>query len=326
MVSKVELSTKAIVTALALVVLGWVVIQIRDILFLLFIAFLLMTALHPLVVGLGRLRIPKIIGIFIVYSIIFGVFGLSVAGALPALVVQVTKLIQEFPSFIARVLPYWNIDASNLGQQIAPLGENVVKLTVGIFSNLVTTLTVLVFTFYFLLERNHAEDIIVTMVGPGVAKGAMDVFRKIERRLGAWVHGELLLMFFVGLFSYIGLTVLHVEFSLPLAIIAGLLEIIPLIGPIVSAIPAVLVALATSPLLALSVVALYFIIQQVENNFLVPIVMRKSVGLSPLITILALMIGGRLAGITGAVLSIPIVLVLQVLVAHFLSVKPQAEK
>ncbi|KKR87373.1 MAG: hypothetical protein UU34_C0005G0047 [Candidatus Curtissbacteria bacterium GW2011_GWA1_41_11] len=118
---------------------------------------------------------------------------------------------------------------------------------------------------------------------------------------------------------YIGLTLLKVEFVLPLAIIAGILEIVPTIGPIISAVPAVFVALATSPFLALSVVALYFIVQQLENNLMVPIVLSKSTGLSPIITIFSLMLGVRFLGITGAILAVPIVLVLQVVIGAFLN-------
>ena len=106
---------------------------------------------------------------------------------------------------------------------------------------------------------------------------------------------------------------------LPLAIIAGILEIVPTIGPIISAVPAVFVALATSPFLALSVVALYFIVQQLENNLMVPIVLSKSTGLSPIITIFSLMLGVRFLGITGAILAVPIVLVLQVVIGAFLN-------
>jgi predicted PurR-regulated permease PerM len=118
-------------------------------------------------------------------------------------------------------------------------------------------------------------------------------------------------MVLIGFLVYLGLTLLHLEFALPLAILAGLLEIVPTIGPIVSAIPAVLVAISTSPVLALSVVALYFIIQQLENNLVVPLVMKRSVGLSPLVTILSVMIGARLAGVVGAILAIPAFLVIQ---------------
>ncbi len=318
MTSKIEISHRTIIFTVALLIGLWVILQIRDILFLLFISFILMSALRPIVELLARIKIPRIVAILLIYSVIFGLFGFSLAGAIPSLVMQSTKLVQELPIVVSRVLPYWDIDIRSISQQIAPISENVVKVTVGIFSNVITTLTVLVFTFYFLLERRHIEMFLTSVIGEDAARQTLDVLETIEQRLGAWVRGELFLMFCVGLFSYIGLTILHVDFALPLAIIAGLLEIIPMVGPILSAIPAVLVALASSPFLALSVVALFFIVQQVENNLIVPFVMKKSVGLSPLVTIVSLMIGGKLMGVTGAILAVPVVLVLQAIVGAVL--------
>ncbi|KKU95800.1 MAG: hypothetical protein UY27_C0008G0003 [Candidatus Gottesmanbacteria bacterium GW2011_GWA1_48_13] len=319
MTSKIEISHRTIIFTVAFLAGLWLILQIRDILFLLFIAFLLMTALHPLVNLLGKLRLPRFLAIMLVYVVIFGLFGVSFAGTIPTLIVQSTRFAQELPSVVSRVLPYWNIDVSALTSQIAPIGENMVKVLVGIFSNIVTTLTVLVFTFYFLLERSSAQQVFTAMMGGTVASQFLDIIRRIEKRLGTWVRGELILMVFVGVFSFVGLTILRVEFALPLAILAGLLEIVPTIGPIVSAVPAVLVALAVSPLFALSVVALYFIVQQIENNILVPLVMKRVTGFSPLITILALMIGGRLAGVVGFVLAVPVMLVSQVLIEEFLA-------
>ncbi|MBI3385695.1 AI-2E family transporter [Candidatus Gottesmanbacteria bacterium] len=314
--AKIEFSYRTVLFTLGLLAGVWVFIQIRDILFLLFIAFLLMTAIHPLVVMLERIRIPRVLSILIVYVVVFGLFGVSLAGTIPLLVTQSTKLITDLPTFAARVLPYWNIDVGMLTKQIAPISENIVGVTVGIFSNVITTLTTLVFTFYFLLERPRAEQVLTPLVGEQMTKKTIAILRAIEKRLGKWVRGELMLMFSIGIFSYIGLMVLHVDFALPLAIIAGVLEIVPTIGPIVSAIPAILVALAISPFLALTVAALYFIIQQTENNLLVPLVMKRTIGFSPLVTILSVMIGGRFAGAIGAVLAVPLLLVLQILVAE----------
>ena len=121
-------------------------------------------------------------------------------------------------------------------------------------------------------------------------------------------------MLIVGLMSYIGLTFLGVEFAVPLAFIAGLLEIIPNIGPTLSMVPAILVALGTSPILGLAVFALYFVIQQLENNLIVPKIFSKAVGVSPLVVIISLMIGFRVAGATGAILSLPTVLFLEILI------------
>lgn len=318
MTSKIEVSHKTIVFTVVFLLSLWVLFQIKDILFLIFIAFILMTALRPFVDWLGWSRIPRVLVILLIYAVFFGFFGVSFAGTIPTLVFQSTKFMQELPTFVEKVLPYWNIDAQSLSQQIAPISENILKLTVGIFSNILTTLTVLVFTFYFLLERKNLESLLTGAMGEDAGERVMDALKEIETRLGAWVNGQLFLMALIGTSVYLGLSLLHVEFALPLAIIAGFLEIVPMIGPIVSAIPAVLVALTMSPFLALSVVALYFIIQQIENNIFVPLVLKKSVGLAPVITIFALMIGGRLAGIVGAILAVPVVLVLQVIFHAFL--------
>lgn len=312
--NKIEISYRTIIFAVAVVAGLWVLGQVRDILFLLFIAFLLMTAIYPLVLMLEKIRMPRVLSIGFVYLVVFGLFGVSLAGTIPLLVTQSTRLLTDLPTFAAKVFPYWNIDVDTLTRQISPISENIVKVTVGIFSNLITTLTVLVFTFYFLLERPRAEQTLLPLVGSMMTKRILDIFRAVERRLGAWVRGELILMASIGVLSYVGLTILHIDFALPLAIIAGVLEIVPTIGPIVSAIPAVLVALATSPFLALTVIALYFIIQQLENNILVPVVMKKSIGFSPLVTILTVMIGGRFAGVVGAILAVPLVLVLQIII------------
>lgn len=320
--TKLEISIKTIILTLLMLLAGWIIFMIQDILFLLFIAFLLMTAIHPLVVFLERFKIPRALGILLTYGIVFGFFGASLGSAIPALVVQSTKLVQEFPGFIARIMPYWNIDVSSFSQQIAPIGESVVKVTLSIFSNILTLVTVLVFAFYFLIERKHADIVIQSVVGEHISEQVMVVLRKIEARLGSWIRGELILMTSIGILSFIGLSLLHVEYALPLAILAGVLELIPMIGPTVSAIPAILVALSTSPLLALSVIAMYIVVQQFENNLLVPFVMKKSVGFPPLVTILVLMIGGRFAGVVGAVLGIPVALVIQEIANYYLFTDP----
>lgn len=318
-VQKIEISHRTIIFTVVLFVGMWLLFQIKDIVFLLFISFILMSALRPIVDKLSKFRIPRIVSILCLYGVLFGLVGTALVGSVPTLVYQTTRFIQDIPGLTERILPYWRLDNQWLTQQIAPIGENVVRVTVSIFSNIVTVITVLVFTFYFLLERNQTDRLLSRIAGGEMAGRIMTVMQNIEDRLGAWVLGQLSLMVFIGVLVYIGLTLLHINYALPLAILAGILEIVPIIGPILSALPAVLVALTISPLLTLSVVALYFVIQQVENSLVVPLVMRRSVGLSPLITIVSLMIGGRLAGMLGVILSVPVVLVLQEVIRAFLN-------
>ena len=122
----------------------------------------------------------------------------------------------------------------------------------------------------------------------------------------------------MGILIFIGLTILQIPLALPLALVAGLLEIVPIVGPIVSSIPAILVGLTISPLIGLAIAALFFIVQQLENHLIVPVVMSKAVGLQPPVVILALLIGAKLAGIGGAVLAVPTVVVARIIFREFL--------
>lgn len=327
MPTKIEISHRTIIFTLILVATIWFLFEIRDILFLLFMSFILMSALRPLVDGLERIRVPRILAIFILYVLVIGIIGGVIASIIPALVSQSGKMFTQLPEFVGKLFPYVSTDIQAYMQQLAPVGENIVRVTLGVFSNILALLTVGTFTFYFLLERRNLKEIMTGFLGRSMGDRVFSVLMEIERRLGSWVLGELCLMLFVGLLSYGGLYFLRIEYALPLAILAGLLEIVPTIGPTLSAVPAILVALASSPspFLALSVIALYIIVQQVENNLLVPLVMRRSVGIPPILTILALMIGGRFGGIAGAVLAVPMLIAVQEVFNSF-PVTPQKKE
>ena len=314
MISKIEISHKTIIFTLVLLASIWLVLQIRDILFLVFIAFIIMSTFKPTVDWMVKKRIPRLLATILIYVVVFGVIGFSIGGTIPSLVSEITGFTQAFPNILSKMLPNLNLDLNSFSQQLAPIGQNILKVTISIFSNVISICMVMVFSFYFLLERKHAEKIVTGFVGSERATSFIDVVERIEGRLGSWMMGQLFLMITVGLLSYVGLLLLGVKFALPLAIIAGILEIVPNIGPIVSAIPAVLIALSISPVMGLSVGILYLVIQQLENNVIVPLVMKKSVGLSPIITIFSLLVGSKLAGIAGAVLAIPVLLIIQELI------------
>jgi predicted PurR-regulated permease PerM len=311
MTSKIEISHKTVIFIIVLLACIWLLLEIREIIFLLFISFIVMSALRPMVEYLERKKIPKIVSIIFIYILVIGLLTVTVSSLVPALVSQISRFINDFPKYAEMVKPYYRIDIQMLTQQIAPIGENIVKFTVGLFSNVVTVMTVLVLTFYLLLEHKHMSSYLEGIASSEIASRVQSTIDSVENNLGSWLRGELVLMLFIGLLCFIGLTFLHIDYALPLAIIAGLMEIVPVIGPIVSGVPAVLVALTMSPFLALATVALYFLVHQLENNLIVPVVMKRAVDLSPLVTIVALMIGSKLAGLAGAILAIPIVVMVR---------------
>lgn len=323
---KIEISHRTIIFTVLFLAALWILVQIRGILFFFFIAFIFMSALRPMVDRFEKWKVPRGLSILLLYIIITALIGVSLATMIPSITVQFQHFAAAFPSFIAPIMPYWNVDLNAISQQVAPIGQNIVKITVSVFSNVIGVVTVLMLTFYLVLERKNTGVFLESLLGEAQAKRVGTVLDKVERRLGSWVLGQLFLMIIIGVLCYIGLTLLRVSYALPLAIIAALFEIIPNIGPILSSIPAVLIALTVSPLLALSVGLLYFIIHQAENTVVVPFVMKQSVGLPPLITILSLMVGGELGGIGGAVLAVPLVLVIQEIIRDVTSPQDRDKK
>lgn len=314
---KIDISHKTIIFITVFLLGLWVVYLIRDLLILLFIAVILMSALSPVVNFFMKFKVPKALGILITYIIIIGAFGGILLGFLPLLVEQSNKLIDTLPALLVQYFNVNNIDQTFLQSQIADLSKNLFSLTLVVFDNVITILFLLVLTFYLLLERENLEKRTAVLFLHRHNQ-IQNLIIKIEERLGAWVRGQLFLSLIIGVLVYIGLFLLNIPYALTLAIVAGILEIVPVIGPIVAAIPGILLAFTISPIFALGVAAMYFIIQQLENHLIVPQVMGRAVGLNPLVVILAIAIGSRLLGIVGALLAVPLTVVLQIIVLEVL--------
>jgi len=314
MPEKIEISHRTIIFTVLFLIFLWFLFQIRQILIALFVSVVLMAALNPLVDRLERFKFPRVFAILFIYFFIFAVFGVILAGVIPPLIDQTATLISNLPRY-AQILRLPEIDQDVITAQISQLGSlpaNIVKITVSVFSNLIAIFALMVITFYLLLERKNLDRYLLVLFGPGREKQAEKFVDEVERKLGGWVRAQAILMMIVGIVTYLGLRLLGIDFALPLALLAGVLEIVPNIGPILSTVPAFLSGLAISPMMGLAVLALYFLIQQVGNAFIVPQVMMKEVGVNPLVTIISLVIGFKLAGIVGAVLAIPVVLLIQI--------------
>lgn len=326
---RIEISTKSLATIIAFAVGLWLIYEIWGVLVAIFVSYIVISALRPLVDRLISAGFPKGVAVMTVYFGMLLLLGLLLGVVIPPLIDQTVKLVNKIPEYIHNFAQFAQveenlIDIDILKEQIAPISSNILKLTLNIFSNIVTVISFLVFTFYLLLERQSIENILATFLNRGQKEHAVRLLNRIESRLGAWSRGELVLMTIIGIITYAGLVLLDLPFALSLAVFAGIMEIIPVIGPIISAVPAVLVALTFSPILALAVGALYFIVQQLENHILVPKVMERAVGLSPVVTILAIAVGGKLLGIFGALLAVPVLVVLLVIIQEFLPIKHYA--
>lgn len=321
---KIEISHKTIIFSVIFLLFLWFLYLIRDIILEFFIALLIMTILNPLVAKLSRLKIPRAISVLLAYLIVFGLFGAAIAGIIPPLIEQTTSFANNLPGYLSNLQIGGIINrelTTELLSQLGSLPAQLVKIGLSFFSNLLAVLSVLIFAFYLLLARDRLDDQLGVFFGEDNRKKIGRILDVLEIKLGGWARGQLLLMVLIGLTTYFGLTLLGIPFSLPLAILAGLLEIIPYIGPIFAGIPAVIIAFSLSPIMGLAAIALLFLIQQLENYIFVPKIMEKSAGVSPIVTLLALAVGFRLMGIVGAVISVPLVLTLQILSREYLLAK-----
>jgi predicted PurR-regulated permease PerM len=175
-----------------------------------------------------------------------------------------------------------------------------------LFGGLVSFVAILVLTFYLTVQEDALKKNFYYFVPPSYLSLLTNLFGEIKRKISSWVRGQFILCFAVGLAVYLGLLILGVHYALLLGIFAGITEIIPYAGPFIGGAVAVFFALAQSPFKAFLVMILCILVQQLENNILVPKIMQKAVGLNPIITIIALLIGYRLAGIPGGLLAIPV--------------------
>ena len=319
MTQKIEISAKTIIFAVIFLLFLKVLWVIRELVYALFLSFIFMSALKPVVNLLERKRVPRFLAVLLLLVVVLSLISLFFTFVIPPLVQESIIFFKTLPEIMTKMIPGLSlyINADSVGSFLPDLTQNVFKVVSGVFSNFVFVITIIFFTFYFLLEEKFLRKFLDKFLEDQQAERIVLLFEKIEARMGAWVRGELVLMIVVGVMSYIGLSLLKVKYVLSLSIIAGILEVAPIIGPVISAIPAFFVAASSSWFMGFSAIALYFLIQQLENNIVVPYVMRKAVGINPIITLIALTIGGKLGGFFGILLAVPFALFIETLLVEF---------
>ncbi len=294
--------------------------SIRDIIFSLLIGFILMSALRPGVKRLIDVGVPHYVAVILVYLLFIFIVTLLISLIIPPIIFETTGLIANLPLIVERISPQMSkfFDLEHLSSYVPNVTDNVVSLISGIFSNTVFVVSTLFFGLYLLLDEELLGTVVHRYAPKDRARRIVALLRTAEQRMSSWFWGEVTLMTLVGIFTFIGLNIIGVRYAIPLAVLAGLLEIVPNIGPTISAIPAVIIGFSMSAFTGVSTLALYIVIQQLENSFVVPMVMKRAVGINPIVTLLMLLIGTRVGGILGVLLAIPIFLFVETIAAELL--------
>jgi predicted PurR-regulated permease PerM len=311
--------------------LGWLLFLARDALVVVYVSALFAIGLSPLVNSIerhrpaARRRLPRWAAILVIYLTIISIVVAVGIMVIPPLIDQARELWAAMPTLLHRV-QQWLIDRGLLGRELS-VSEAVQKTPVrtpdavgtflgaiwGVIGGIFGVFTILILTFYLLVDAEQIVRSFVRMFPRPRRARVQDACRRVTTKVSAWLGGQLLLGLIIGSTAAIGLWLLGVPYFYVLALIAAIGEMIPVVGPILSAIPAVIVALTVSPMLALFVLIFFFAQQQLENHILVPKIMERQVGVSAAVVIVALLIGGSLLGIIGALLAVPTAGILQVL-------------
>ncbi|OGJ16458.1 MAG: hypothetical protein A2632_03280 [Candidatus Pacebacteria bacterium RIFCSPHIGHO2_01_FULL_46_16] len=312
--TQVTLAPTNVLQVVAILLGFYFLFQIRSILMLVFLAFILMVALNPVAKRLQRLlRLTRTLSIVGAYVLLITVLLLLIGLLLPPLIGQLYALLRTInipllQEYLVKANFSWTAaDLSNLANQIGTSVTSVLSVVLSTFAGIFTVFTLFVLSFFMLVERSVLHRKIAWFTKDAKDFALAEQFLDLlESQLGGWVRGEALLMLSIAVLTYIGLTIIGVPYALPLAILAGLLEILPNIGPTIAAIPAIAIGYITGgPVIAGVVLLLSIVVQQLENSVLVPKIMRENANVNPLISIVAILTGFQLAGVMGALLAIP---------------------
>lgn len=298
--------------------------QVRTILVSLFLSLIIMSALGPAVNILEKKKVPRALAIVWLYLCVFGVLALLFSLVVPPLAGELANMIRYLqPASLPKELTEFKFtiqDFSSILGQVGRSLNSVLSVITTTFSSIFFLFTLLVMSFYMLLEQHSLHRMFFWI--PHTKKFeeiSQEFLDTLSIQLGGWVRGEVVLMLSIGFTTYLGLWVLGIPYALPLAVLAGFLELLPNIGPTVSAIPAILITfILLTPSMALIVMIMYIAIQQLENNFLVPKIMKAAVNVEPLVSIVLILVGAQLGHVTGALLAIPIFIVMRTAVQIYL--------
>lgn len=322
------------------VVLLWSAYQVRGVLLLLYVSGLLAIGFSPIVrvierqtlLPIGTRRFPRWLAILILYLAILGTLAGIGSLIFPPVIDQAQQLWAARFDMFERIQTYLlskGIISEHLtfreAVERAPVAQGgeavgtVISAITGFVGGVVGVLTILILTFYFLVESDSLRHTLLQLFPRGKRSRVDAASRAITTKVSAWLGGQLLLAGIIGATSAIGLWAIGIPFFFVLAMISAVGELIPVVGPLIAAVPAIAVAATVSTQKVILVVIFFVLQQQLENHVLVPKVMSRQVGVNPVAVIIALLIGGNLLGIAGAILAVPTVAILQVLFTEWMS-------
>ena len=327
---------KATLVILAVLLGAYLLYAIGNILLLFFIAFFIAAALDPLIDTMQHYRVPRAVGILLVYVVLFLLVALLFVLLVPLIAQQLLGLAGLINDFVISMSksPHWNLP---FGEQIRPyieelyravdlkvvavqlkdsvqvisgqllnLGGNLWSIIMQVSNGLLNFILLLILVFFMTVDEKSIENFTISVFPERYSFYVTRRLQMIKEKIGEWIRGQLMVSIVAALITFVGLAVAGVEYSLLISLITGICMIVPVFGRVIAAVIVLPIVLSQSPALALYLIIYYFAVSQVENNILVPLLMNKAVGLSPIVIIFALMVGFQFMGVLGLILAIPL--------------------
>jgi predicted PurR-regulated permease PerM len=317
------ISSGTILRTLLFAALAVVLYELLHVVLVVLTAVVIASAIEPGVTALEEHNIPRVLSVISIYLLTLAGVVLFIVFFLPPIISDISGIFTQAPEYIRSLQLEGSFLAESFGTAADPLSiseiinrlqaislentEDIFGVVSSVFGGVLNFLLIVTLSFYLSVQRDGVQNFLQLVVPTEHEEYVLDLWDRTRVKIGKWLQGQFVMMVAVGLLSYIGLSLLSVPNAGLLAIIAGVFEIIPVFGPILSSVPAISLAFLYGGLsLALMTTGLYIIIQQIEGNILNPLVFDQVVGLSPVVVILSIVIGGQLAGFLGILLSIPL--------------------
>ncbi|MEY4747697.1 MAG: hypothetical protein RLZZ416_746 [Candidatus Parcubacteria bacterium] len=330
----ISITTGTVVKILFVLGVAWLLFELRSIVLDVVTAIVIASAVEPGVRSLSRWRVPRVAGVLMVYLLVFSIFAGIFYLFLPLVLSELASFISSLPGYLDAFTHTEAFDQYSrlLGLPSTSLSSNDIiagvrdALDLGVFDNVFTAaskifggffsfLIIVVFSFYFSMVETGVDGFLAVVTPKKHQSYVLGLWKRSQHKIGLWMQGQLILGFLMGVLMYLILTVFQVPHALVLAVIVAVFEIIPVFGPILAAIPGVLISFAAGgTVLGITTLCIYILAQQFENHLIYPQVVTRVVGVPPLLVILALIIGAELAGFLGIILSVPIAAVIHELV------------
>jgi predicted PurR-regulated permease PerM len=319
--SDLETSTKIILKVIFAFLVLWFLWIVRDIVAILVLSLILASAMEPLTDYLSLKKVPRVVSVILVYVVVLGLAALVISLIIPPAITQYSYLRDHLPLY-GQVLQERLgsvISVGNVGQDLLSSlnGGNLVSTTFGAVSGALSFVVILVISFYLVAEEKGMKSFIAALLPEQHQEFTLNLLEKIQKKMGFWVLGQFVASCSVFLLAFVGLSLLHVQYALFLALLTGLFEVTPYVGPIMSGILAASFAFIQQPSLGILVALLYVVIHTIEGYFLIPKIMQKAVGTSPLLVLFALLVGFKLAGVIGLLIAVPLSTAITIVIQEF---------